>query len=123
MMENEPPDHTRLRSLVTKAFARGHIERLRPRVQADRRRPAGPGSTWCDGFDLIADFAEPLPVLIIAELLGVPEADHHLLRPWSAGDREDVRVRPRAGRGAGAAVSASAEFYDYMRDLARVRRA
>ena len=50
MMENEPPAHTRLRSLVAKAFARGHVERLRPRVQAiadallDARRP-GVGST------------------------------------------------------------------------------
>ena len=120
MMENEPPDHTRLRSLVTKAFARGHIERLRPRVQqiADDLLDRAMSR---DGFDLIADYAEPLPVLIIAELLGVPEADHHLLRPWSAAivkmyeyDR-GPDVEP-------AAVSASAEFYDYMRDLARVRR-
>ena len=121
MMENEPPDHTRLRSLVTKAFARGHIERLRPRVQQiaddllDRASAGGQ-------FDLIADYAEPLPVLIIAELLGVPEEDHHLLRPWSAA----IVKMYEYGRTADVeppAVTASAEFYDYMRDLARVRRA
>ena len=120
MMENEPPDHTRLRSLVAKAFARGHIERLRPRVQQiaddllDRVDAA-------DGFDLIVDYAEPLPVLVIAELLGVPVADHHLLRPWSAAI---VRMY-EYGRGPEvepAAISASAEFADYMRELARVRR-
>ena len=121
MMENEPPDHTRLRSLVTKAFARGHIERLRPRVQqiADDLLDRASGSGQ---FDLIADYAEPLPVLIIAELLGVPEEDHHLLRPWSAA----IVKMYEYGRSADvepAAVTASAEFYDYMRGLARVRRA
>jgi cytochrome P450 len=121
MMENEPPDHTRLRSLVAKAFARGHIERLRPRVQeiADcllDRLPA-------DGtFDLIADYAEPLPVAVIAELLGVPEEDRHLLRPWSGAIVKmyeygrDADVEP-------AAVAASAAFDDYMRGLAAERRA
>ena len=71
MMENEPPAHTRLRSLVAKAFARGHVERLRPRVQqmADELLRA---SASAAGFDLIEDFAEPLPVAVIAELLGVP---------------------------------------------------
>ena len=120
MMENEPPDHTRLRSLVAKAFARGHIERLRPRVQQiadsllDRGDSAG-------GFDLIADYAEPLPVLVIAELLGVPESDHHLLRPWSAA----IVKMYEYGRGPEvepAAITASAEFDAYMRELARVRR-
>jgi cytochrome P450 len=121
MMENEPPDHTRLRSLVAKAFARGHIERLRPRVQeiADGlldRLPA-------DGtFDVIADYAEPLPVAVIAELLGVPEEDRHLLRPWSGAIVKmyeygrDADVEP-------AAVAASAAFDDYMRGLAAERRA
>jgi cytochrome P450/uncharacterized membrane protein YdbT with pleckstrin-like domain len=97
MMENEPPVHTRLRSLVAKAFARGHVERLRPRVQAmtDALLDAvDPRS----GFDLIADYAEPLPVAVIAELLGVPEVE----------DR---------------AITAAAEFAEYMRGLADVRRA
>lgn len=121
MMENEPPDHTRLRSLVAKAFARGHVERLRPRIQAmteallDRVDPES-------GFDLIADYAEPLPVAVIAELLGVPEEDHHLLRPWSAaivamyeyGRTAEVEER---------AIAAAAEFSDYMRVLGEARRA
>jgi cytochrome P450 len=121
MMENEPPDHTRLRSLVASAFARGHIERLRPRVQeiADSLLDGLP-----DGapFDLIADYAEPLPVAVIAELLGVPESDRHLLRPWSAA----IVKMYEYGRGPDvepAAITASAEFDDYMRRLARERRA
>ena len=70
MMENEPPEHTRLRRPVAVGVRRGHIERLRPRVRElaaallDEVDPAG--------FDVIADYAEPLPVLVIADLLGVP---------------------------------------------------
>jgi cytochrome P450 len=121
MMENEPPDHTRLRSLVAKAFARGHVERLRPRVQQladdllDKVADAGE-------FDLIQDFAEPLPVAVIAELLGVPEADRHLLRPWS---QSIVKMYEygRTPRIEANAISASGDFADYMRDLAARRRA
>lgn len=120
MMENEPPVHTRLRSLVATAFARGHVERLRPRVQEltdallDAVDPAG--------FDLIADYAEPLPVAVIAELLGVPEADRHLLRPWS----QAIVAMYEYGRAPAiedAAIAASTEFAAYMRDLADQRRA
>ena len=120
MMENEPPVHTRLRSLVAKAFARGHVERLRPRVQ--EMTEALLDAVDPSGFDLIADYAEPLPVAVIAELLGVPEADRHLLRPWSQaivamyeyGRSTEVEER---------AVTAAAEFAAYMRDLADQRRA
>ncbi|MCY7372363.1 MAG: cytochrome P450 [Spirochaetaceae bacterium] len=121
MMENEPPDHTRLRSLVAKAFARGHVERLRPRVQAMTDAlldKVDPGS----GFDLIADYAEPLPVAVIAELLGVPEEDQHLLRPWSAAIvamYEYARTDEVEAR----AETAAAEFSDYMRSLSVERRA
>ncbi len=60
-MENEPPEHTRLRRLVAAAFARGHVERLRPRVAA--LAGALLDAVDPDGFDLVADYAEPLPVL------------------------------------------------------------
>ena len=119
MMENEPPTHTRLRSLVAKAFARGHVERLRPRVQAtadallDAVDPAG--------FDLLADYAEPLPVAVIADLLGVPESDRSLLRPWSAGIVAMYEYG-RTDETAAHAVTAAAEFSAYMRELAEARR-
>ena len=121
MMENEPPDHTRLRSLVAKAFARGHVERLRPRVQAladellDKVADAGE-------FDLIRDFAEPLPVAVIAELLGVPDADQPLLRPWSQAIVKMYEYR-RTPQVEADAIASSAAFADYMRDLAARRRA
>jgi cytochrome P450 len=121
MMENEPPDHTRLRTLVAAAFNRGHVERLRPRVRA----LAAGLLDQVDGnatFDVLADYAEPIPVSVIAELLGVPEADRHLLRPWSAAI---VRMYEygRPPETEPAAVAAAGEFTTYMRALAADRRA
>jgi cytochrome P450 len=86
ILDSEPPKHTRLRALVAKAFNRGQIDRLAPRIneivheliQNCKAKLAQEGK-----FDVIADFAEPLPVMVIAELLGVaPEKQEHL-RPWS----------------------------------------
>jgi cytochrome P450 len=119
MMENEPPVHTRLRSLVAGAFARGHVERLRPRVA----ELAGQLLDAADlsGFDLIADYAEPLPVAVISELLGIPEPDQHLLRPWSA-DIVAMYEYERTGTVGPRAVTAAAEFAAYMEELADRRR-
>jgi cytochrome P450 len=80
-----------------------------------------------DGFggagevDLIADFAEPLPVTVIAELLGIPETDRHLLRPWSADFclMYEVELSPDSAR---KAVRASIEFGAYLRELLAERR-
>jgi hypothetical protein len=82
IMENEGAKHTRLRALVSKAFNRGQIDRLAPRIKKivdellDNCEELGE-------FDLLADFAEPLPVRVIAELLGVSPSDEVNLRPWS----------------------------------------
>ena len=90
MMENEPPQHTRLRRAVASAFNRGHVERLRPRVQslaAELLDGVDPS-----GFDVIGEYAEPLPVLVIAELIGLAGADVPVLQELVAGDRADVRT-------------------------------
>jgi cytochrome P450 len=113
-----------MRRLVAGAFARGHVERLRPRVAelaerlADRVADAGSDGS---AVDLIALYAEPLPVQVIAELLGVPEPDWHLLRPWSNAivKMYEYGVSP-AQRDA--AERASAEFVDYLRGLVAERR-
>ncbi len=82
IMENEGAKHARLRALVSKAFNRGQIDRLAPRIKKivdellDNCEKLGE-------FDLLADFAEPLPVRVIAELLGVSPSDEVNLRPWS----------------------------------------
>jgi cytochrome P450 len=86
MLETSPPRHTRLRKLVAGAFNRGHTERLRPTVQAvaDRLVDDMVGRIRDDGqADLLPVLAAPLPIEVIAELLGVPVADRPLLRPWS----------------------------------------
>jgi len=78
----DPPDHTRLRRLVSKAFTPRTIEQLRPHVaelvhtMLDDVDPAG--------FDLIAGLGYPLPVTVICELLGIPAEDQHLFGPWSS---------------------------------------
>jgi unspecific monooxygenase len=73
-------------------------------------------------FDLIPTLAEPLPVWVIAELLGVPEADRHLLRPWSADICRMYELHPSA-EDRRRSVDACVAFGDYLRDLARERRA
>ncbi|MET3424038.1 cytochrome P450 [Actinoplanes tereljensis] len=119
MMENEPPDHTRLRTLVAKAFGRGHVERLRPAVAASAASLLAAAG---DPFDLLTDLAEPLAVTVIAELLGVPAADRHRLRPWSAAivRMYEVSRTPEAER---EALAACQEFADYIRALAAERTA
>jgi len=119
MMENEPPVHTRLRSLVAQAFTRGHVERLRPAIAAEAAALLAAAG---DEFDLLAEVAEPLAVTVIAELLGVPVADRHRLRPWSAAIVRMYEVT-RTPATEAAALTACREFADYLRDLAGRRRA
>jgi cytochrome P450 len=83
MLHTDPPDHTRLRKLVTKAFTSRAVARLRPRIEAtvDRLLDALPvGRT----VDLIESFALPLPITVISALLGVPDSDHDLFTTWTA---------------------------------------
>jgi cytochrome P450 len=83
MLNRDGDDHRRLRRLVSKAFTPRMIERLRPRIQEiatdliDRAAAAGE-------MELVSEFAFPLPITVIAELLGVPVADRERFREWSA---------------------------------------
>lgn len=119
MMENEPPEHTRLRRPVAKAFGRGHVERLRPRVRALALELLG--GIDPAGFDVIADYAEPLPVLVIAELLGVPASYAPDLREWS---QAIVRMyEPAPGQQVvDEAVTAATAFAGLVREIANERR-
>ncbi|HET9380989.1 MAG TPA: cytochrome P450 [Streptomyces sp.] len=120
MLDLEPPDHTRIRRLVSKAFTPRTVERLRPYVErlagdlVDRLVAAG-------GGDLLTDVAEPLPVAVIAEMLGIPEADRAPLRPWSADICGMYELNPPEETAA-RAVRASVEFSDYLRELIAERR-
>jgi len=124
ILDSEPPKHTRLRSLVAKAFNRQKIEGMRPAVgritdqlleAIDLKVKSG------QSFDLIADYAEPLPVKIIADLLGFPESEEHLLRPWSQAIVKMYEVNPTAQHQSEAQLAAQ-EFADYVRDLAESRK-
>ena len=118
----DPPDHTRLRGLVTKAFTPRVVESLRPRVQelADGLIDAVQDRS---GMDVIADVAYPLPVTVISEMLGVPTEDHETFQGWSrelarALDPEFV-LPPEV---IAAREKAAHEFTEYFRRLIGIRR-
>jgi cytochrome P450 len=114
ILDSEPPKHTRLRSLVMKAFNPKKIESMRPdveRITAKLLNEIDPS-----GFDLIADFAEPLPVKIIASMLGFPDEDEGLLRPWSQAIVKMYEVDPSI-ENQEQAKQASQEFADYVHGL------
>ena len=119
ILDSEPPKHTRLRSLVMKAFNPKTIEGLRPTVERltkelltnIEKKLAAKGE-----FDLIADFAEPLPVMVISELLGFPKEDEYLLRPWSQAIVKMYEPAPTEEEKA-EARKASNEFASYVHGL------
>jgi cytochrome P450 len=124
MLDRDPPDHTRLRSLVSKAFTPRVVEGLRPRIQEivdsliTRAEAAG-------SMDLIEEFAYPLPVSVICEMLGVPVEDHERFKGWSldiARGLDSILLPPESEvpRRSGAARHAMA---DYFRGLVAARRA
>jgi cytochrome P450 len=125
LLNADPPDHTRLRKLVARAFTARRVAGLRPRVEAItaalldaiEARLAGAGETAGDDtVDLIEAFAFPLPVTVICELLGVPARDQGEFREWSrailsdAGDQESFRA-------------AGVAMYQYFTHLVAAKRA
>lgn len=123
LLETEPPRHTRLRRLVSSAFARGHTERLRPWVGevAGRMVDGLAAAIEADGSaDLLEHLAAPLPVEVIAELLGVPRADRARLQPWSHAIVKMYEYGLPRER-AIAAERAAGEFVDHLRGLASAR--
>ena len=116
----DPPDHTRLRALVSKAFTPRAIESMRPRIQAivDGLLDAVIDS---GRMDLVRDFAHPLPVIVIAELLGVPVKSQERLKEWS--DDIALAVDPlQAGARRVEGDRATAAMLDLFRDVALERR-
>ncbi len=118
----DPPDHTRLRGLVQKAFTPRVVEGLRPRLEE-----------ICEGLldvalergeiDLVADYAYPLPVQIIVEMLGVPAEDHEQFRVWShalaRGLDPDFLLPPEAVQ---QRLGAIMSFVQYFASLIEARR-
>jgi len=118
----DPPDHSRLRRLVVRAFTPRQVSMIEPRATdiVDQLLTAAAGK---DTFDVVGDLAHPLAVQIICELLGVPFADQHRFSEW--GDALARVLDPSALRSpeqdVAAAVAATA-FADYFSDLISQRR-
>ena len=117
----DPPDHTRLRRLVSKAFTPRRIEQLRDHVQEITDELLA-GVDAGQPFDVISTLAYPLPVIVICELMGVPVEDRHLFEGWSSdatrlldGDIDDDTMQ----RG----IVAAMYFINYFNTLFEARRA
>ncbi len=116
----DPPDHTRLRGLVNRAFTPAAIAAIEPRIRAivDELLAAIDGR---DTFDLIADLAVPLPATVIAELLGVPAEDYPRFKRWS--DDFAVVIDIALDADWPGLEASTREFGDYILALAAERRA
>ena len=120
MLFSDPPDHTRLRALVNKAFIPQAIEALKSRIRAIAEElldqvqdPAG--------FDVIETIAYPLPVIVMAELLGVPTRDRAQFKVWS--DQRARLLEPTiTASEIQVAIQASREFDAYFMDVINARR-
>ena len=119
MLRRDPPDHTRLRKLVSKAFTPRALEQLRPRVEELADRLLTPLARRGE-FDVIRDFAIPFPVTIIAEMLGIPASDFATFKRWS--DHLVGFLDPLASPGPKVLRKTIDEFDAYMSRLAEERR-
>jgi len=124
MLDRDPPDHTRLRGLVSKAFTPRALERLRPEIQQivdgllDEVEARG-------SMDLVEEFAYPLPVRVICEMLGVPVKDHERFKAWGldiARGLDAIMLPPDSEVGQ-RSVSGRRALADYFRGLIAERRA
>jgi len=119
MLNVDPPDHTRLRRLVSRAFVPSRIAALEPAIRSitddllDELDAAGPGAT----VDLIQGYAHPLPFRVIGELLGIPAADRPRLHAWF-----QVLLTCWAGDPPSEAVEASDGIVAYLRELVDAKR-
>ncbi len=119
-LDLDPPDHTRLRGLVSKAFTPRAVRELGPRIQelVDELLDAVAGK---NRIDLISDFAFPLPVIVIAEMLGVPAQDRARFREWS--DDIALSVNPLLNSEQIERVQqATEELFEYFEGIIEQRR-
>ena len=113
MLSVDPPDHTRLRALVAKAFTRSRLVALEPAIRRTTDELLAALAADGDGpVDLVAGFAVPLPFSVIGELLGIDRPDQRRLAGWFA-----TLLAPYAGEPPPAAVAASDQIVRYLGDL------
>jgi cytochrome P450 len=119
MLIMDPPDHTRVRGLVSKAFTPRRVAELRGRIEeiVDELLEEGVRGGV---LEVIADFAAPLPAIVIAELLGVPASDHRTFKQWSS---ELIALAPRADPSRLGEVQQKLDrILDYLRGVIAERR-
>ena len=119
MLITDPPDHTRVRKLVNKAFTPKRVAALHDHIEAIVRELVREAEAKGE-FDLIHDLAEPLPAIVIAELLGVPVSDHRQFREWSSALIAGFASPSAAAREA--SVDASRSLFGYLADTIAARR-
>ena len=114
LLNLDPPDHTRLRKLVTKAFTARRVAGLRPRIEAITSSLLD-AMTDRDEADLIEAFAFPLPITVICELVGIPAADQEQFKGWSHAIVSSVAAPEDV-------YSAGLAMYHYFTDLLAAKR-
>jgi pimeloyl-[acyl-carrier protein] synthase len=122
MIVRDPPEHTRLRNFLQGAFTRESVTKLRPNIEQIAEELLDDMQRKHDDVDIMDDFAVPMPVVVVADLIGVPRADRRRLKEWSAiitrslsGSFKDLSVYANATR-------ATIEFGEYIEALAAKRR-
>ncbi|MCY0876811.1 MAG: cytochrome P450 [Firmicutes bacterium] len=121
MLFRDPPTHTRLRSLVNQAFTPRMIERLGPRISAIAESLLTPLRDQ-EHFDLINAYAFPLPVIVIAEMLGVPAEDRAMFREWSTAISSTLEFGSVDQATVERGGQMAKQVMDYFRQLVRARR-
>jgi cytochrome P450 len=121
MLQQDPPDHTRLRGLVVKAFTARRVEDMRPRIQeivdTALDRVAAQGR-----MDLIADFAFRLPVIVICEMLGIPKEEHEMFFLGARASGRLLDPVPLSREEIDAANAGNLASAEYFRSLFELRR-
>ncbi len=113
LLSLEPPDHTRIRSLISRAFTPVSITSLRPSMEATAARLLA-SARERDTFDLLADYAQPYSVAVICELLGIPASEQHRLLKWSHDIVKMYELTGSDAQRAGASQAAE-EFMEFVR--------
>jgi len=121
MLLKNPPDHRRLRRLVETAFTPAKIRALEPRIEALTRELLE-GLKKKSEFDLMSEFAIPLPVTVIAELLGIPETDRSNFKDWADALAPTLEMGNLSPEQMNAANHAAANMRQYLHVLAERRR-
>ena len=122
VLNSDPPVHTRLRTLLNRAFTPRAIERLRPHIEEIADSLLDDAGRAGGRFEAVTGFAQPLPIIVIAELLGVPPEDRDQLKEWSTAIANTTNVL-NSEAALAAARQATVELIAYMDEVVAQRRA